>query len=271
MNHQATFIPILTYHGLSRGENAVSDGLYTLAEEQFEAQMVYLATENFHPISLKELANWLTGEPANSPTGQPLPEKSVAITFDDGLSSDFSIVLPILKRHGFTATFFVNPGTLNTVGHLTTDELRQLNREGMEIGSHGFDHIFLTRLDEERLHYQLAESKRKLEEILKKEVAFFSIPRGRYNQRVLEAVREAGYRAACTSDIGVNRRDAYLFRLRRWTMKRPYTLDDFVSVVEGRAKGHLVVEYLIKQSAYRFLGHTLYERFRGKAVKEKIE
>jgi len=266
MRNEVSYIPILTYHGLSK--SVTTDGLYALTEEQFEAQMIYLATENFHPISLKELANWLTGQLANPPTGQPLPEKSVVLTFDDGLESDYTLALPILKRHGFTATFFVNPGTLDTKGHLTVEALRQLNQEGMEIGSHGFDHIFLTRLNEEKLRYQTAESKRKLEEILKKEVAFFSVPRGRYNRRTLEAIKQSGYRACCTSDIGANRQDTDPFRLKRWTLKRPYTLDDFVSIVEGRAKGHLVLEYLIKQSAYRFLGHTLYERIRGKAVKE---
>jgi len=257
MNKEAIFVPILTYHGLSK--SATTDGLYTLPEEQFEAQMNYLTKENFHPISLRELTNWLTG--------QPLPEKSVAITFDDGLSSDFSIALPILKRHGFTATFFVNPGTLDTKDYLTTDQLRRVEAEGMKIGSHGFDHIFLTRLDDGKVRDQLTRSKKRLEEILQKEVLFFSIPRGRYNRRILEVIREAGYRAACTSDIGVNRRDVNLFRLKRWALKRPYTLDDFVSVVKGRAKGHLVMEYLVKQSAYRLLGHTLYETFRGKTFR----
>ncbi|MBI4436477.1 MAG: polysaccharide deacetylase family protein [Candidatus Omnitrophica bacterium] len=260
MKRNAPSVPILTYHGLVE-ENSAGNGLYTLTQAQFEAQMAYLARGNFHSISLRELVNWLTGK--------PLPEKPIVITFDDGLSSDFSIAFPILKRHGFTTTFFVNPGTLNTEDHLTTDELRRLNGEGMEVGSHGFDHIFLTRLDDQKLHDQLTRSKKRLEEILKKEVPFFSIPRGRYNHRVLEAVKGVGYRAACTSDIGVNRQDADPFRLKRWTIKRPYTLDDFISIVEGRTKGHLVFEYLVKQSAYRLLGHTLYERVRGKAVKEK--
>lgn len=262
MKHNTSFVPILTYHGLVR-EDAAQNGLYALLEKQFEEQMAYLSEKNFRAVPLKAISDWLSGE--------TLPEKSVVLTFDDGLESDFSIALPILKRHGFTATFFVNPAMLDTKGHLTSSELQQLSGEGMEIGSHGLDHVFLTRLNEEGLRHQMTESKKRLEEILKKEISFFSIPRGRYNRRTLEAIKQSGYRAACTSDIGENCRDADPFRLKRWALKRPYTLDDFISVVEGRPRRQLLLEYFLKQGAYRLLGHALYEKVRCGILKGEKE
>ena len=256
------FIPILTFHGLVRSKGASANSLYTLTEDQFADQMRYLSENHYHSVSLEAVMTWVKGE--------PLPERSIAITFDDGRESDFSIARPILKRHGCVATFFVNPGTLGQAGYLRYQELRQMSAEEMEIGSHGFDHLFLTQLDEKGLRHQIAGSKERLEQLLQKEILFFSVPRGRYTPHILEIVKETGYRAACTSEIGLNQRDLDLYHLKRWAMKRPYTLDDFISVVEGTPKGNLLFEHFLKRSAHRILGHTLYEALRNKMVKEEI-
>ena len=252
-------IPILTYHGLE--EASGQNGLYTLRRSQFEAQMGYLFEKKYQTISLEKIRQYLEGK--------SVPEKSVVITFDDGMESDFLVAFPVLKRYGFQATFFVNPGTVGQAGYLPAASLKKMSEAGMDIGSHGFDHIFLTRLGHEALHHQLHDSKVALEPLIGKEVSLFSVPRGRYNPRVLEAVKKAGYRLACTSDIGVNEPHSDPFRLRRWAMKRSYTLDDFISVVVGRAKKHLVLEHVVKQSAYRLLGHTLYENLRSRVLKEE--
>ena len=252
-------LPILTYHGLE--EASGRNGLYTLRRSQFEAQMTYLSEQNFRTISLETMVKWILGE--------SIPPKSIVITFDDGLSSDFSIALPILKRYGFTATFFVNPGRVGKEGYVTVEELQKMKEAGMGIGSHGLDHVFLTRLEGEALRDQVAGSKKRLQELLHEPISFFSVPRGRYNRNVLASVQNAGYRLACTSDIGVNSRSTDPFRLRRWAMKRSYTLEDFVSVIEGRPRRPLVLEYVVKRSAYRILGHTLYEALRGGLLKEE--
>lgn len=260
MDRDSAFVPILNYHGLSKGKPSSANGaLYTLEEAQFQSQMAYLADHRHAVVSLEAVRRWFSGE--------PVPKKPVVITFDDGLASDDLIALPILKRYGFTATFFVNPGTLDTENHLTAEGVKRLSDAGMEIGSHGFDHIFLTRLDEGKLDDQLIRSKKRLEGILKKEISFFSIPRGRYNRRILTAIQEAGYRLALTSDVGGNTPKADPFRLRRWALKGSYTLDDFISIVEGRPKRHLRMEHLLKRSAYGLLGHALYERLRGVVLK----
>lgn len=256
MRKDTSFVPIVTYHGLSRDESA--DGLYTLTEEQFESQMAYLSEKTFKVISLDAVGKWLQGG--------ALPERSIVLTFDDGLESHYSLAFSILKRYHFQGAFFVNPATLNQKGTLTHQNLREMHRAGMEIGSHGLDHIFLTGLDEAELQRQLEESKKALEVLLGQEISFFSIPRGRYDRRILDAIKSAGYQAACTSDIGVNRKGMDSLRLRRWAMKRPYSLNDFVSVVVGKPKKHLVFEYILKQSAYWVLGHTLYEGLRSRVL-----
>jgi len=258
---QSITIPILNYHGIAKVQGQASGGIYTILESQWSTQMEHLVQNQIDVISLERLGRWLSG--------REHLEKSVVITFDDGLESDFTIAFPLLKRHGFSATFFVNPGTVDQEGHLTLEQLQEMYRSGMEIGSHGYDHIFLTELDEKELEYQLVASKEKLETLLGAKVKSFSIPRGRYNSSILTTVKAAGYERVCTSDVGLNLQHTSPFRLYRWAIKRSHRLSDFASMTEGRMKKSLVFEHFLKRSAYQLLGHRLYEKARNHLLKEK--
>ena len=44
---------------------------------------------------------------------QTLPARAAAITFDDGYADNYHVALPILKKHGLTATFFIATGFLD--------------------------------------------------------------------------------------------------------------------------------------------------------------
>ena len=74
---------------------------------------------------------------------EPIPDKLVVLTFDDSSRSHVAVAAPLLKKHGFGATFFVTEGfdfPTNNRDYMTWDEIAQLYRDGFEIGNHTRDH-----------------------------------------------------------------------------------------------------------------------------------
>jgi peptidoglycan/xylan/chitin deacetylase (PgdA/CDA1 family) len=84
------------------------------------------------------------------------------------------------------------------------DEVCELDRTGIEIGSHTVTHPILTRIDNQRLQYELCESKARLEAVLGRKVDLFCFPNGDYDRQVVREVEGVGYRCAVTTDYGLN-------------------------------------------------------------------
>ncbi len=89
---------------------------------------------------------------------KPIPDKLVVLTFDDSARSHYSIVRPLLKEHGFGATFFITEGfdfPTNKKDYMTWDEIRELHADGFEIGNHTRDHLGISDKTVGRLPEQL--------------------------------------------------------------------------------------------------------------------
>src|SRR5690242_7072742 len=74
---------------------------------------------------------------------EPIPDKLVVLTFDDSSRSHIAVVAPLLKKHGFGATFFITEGfdfAVNPRDYITWDEIARLHRDGFEVGNHTRDH-----------------------------------------------------------------------------------------------------------------------------------
>ncbi|MFO0870996.1 MAG: polysaccharide deacetylase family protein [Pirellulales bacterium] len=96
---------------------------------------------------------------AAPPERQPIPDKLVVLTFDDSSRSHFTVVRPLLKQHGFGATFFITEGfdfRDNKRDYLTWEEIAQLHRDGFEIGNHSRDHQPVTAQTVGKYEEQLA-------------------------------------------------------------------------------------------------------------------
>lgn len=95
----------------------------------------------FFPAMAPRTTNDTAGQPA---AREPVPDKLVVLTFDDSVASQYTVVRPLLKKHGFGATFFITEGfsfRTNKQDYLTWEQIAELHRDGFEIGNHTRDHM----------------------------------------------------------------------------------------------------------------------------------
>ena len=89
------------------------------------------------------------------------PKKlSLLITFDDGHDSDYDIVFPSLLDHNLSATFFIITDRIGDKGYLNWHQISEMQRYGMNIGSHSKSHIDLTNLSLNEVETEMGVSKK---------------------------------------------------------------------------------------------------------------
>ncbi len=98
---------------------------------------------------------------------------------------------------------------------LSWEQVREMDGNGVEIGSHTVSHPILTQISPERLHSELTDSRIRLEAELGRSVDLFCYPNGNRNPQVEAAVRRAGYKCAVTATPGFTYARSNPFALER--------------------------------------------------------
>ncbi|UFS69108.1 polysaccharide deacetylase family protein [Geomonas sp. RF6] len=253
-------VPVLMYHALeapghASGIDDPGEGVYLLQAEEFRAQMDFLKREGYHTLLLDEVLS------ENLPFG-----KAVVLTFDDGHDSNYHLALPILQEYGFRAEFFITTDWIGTPHYLTMAQVRALGRGGMGIGSHAASHRLLSDLPAVEQERELGHSKRVLEEILDREILFFSAPGGRFDAGSAARAEKAGYRGFCTS------RPFLWHRRGEGTIPRFAVRGGDTALVKDvvRQRGRTLLEvgvtYQLLNGVKRLMGNGLYNRLRSMAL-----
>ncbi|MFK4864635.1 polysaccharide deacetylase family protein [Streptomyces sp. CSMPJR101] len=187
---------VAMYHSVSTCPDDPYD--VTVTPARLERQLGWLAGRGLRGVSVRELL-----EARDRGTERGL----VGLTFDDGYTDFVTEALPVLRRHGFTATVFVLPGLLGGANVwertgprkplLDEDGVRRAAAAGMEVASHGMTHLDLTQARDDVLRQEVAGSRHVLADLLGEDVAGFCYPYGHHDERAVDAVRMAGYRYAC--------------------------------------------------------------------------
>jgi len=94
------WLTVLTYHRVNDpgGSDVFDADVIDATPERFEQQVAFL-TRNFRIVGIEEICAFAKGG--------TLPKNAVAITFDDGYLDCHDVVLPILRRYGAKAIFFI--------------------------------------------------------------------------------------------------------------------------------------------------------------------
>lgn len=258
------FLPIL-FHDILTGNPGIDRiGLdhcpCVLPRERFDHLIRILREHGYSSVTTVDLLDCAR-------RAEPLPVKAVAITFDDGHASNFTEALPILKKYGMRAMFFVTTGWIGKPGMLTWEQLGSLQSEGMEIGSHTVNHPIPVDLSEEDLRGELVKSKRALDASLLSPVLSLSSPTGFHDPRMRRLSGEAGYEAMY---VGITRMFDPLpgkmdpHWINRIDVKAGMSVETFEGLLKGRAISHLSVrgkEYLLGVTK-SILGPSKYNRMR---------
>jgi peptidoglycan/xylan/chitin deacetylase (PgdA/CDA1 family) len=215
-------VPILTYHYIRVNTDSrdLLGFALSVTPGSFAAQMDWLASSGFHPITLADLYGYLSGV-------RGLPSRPVILSFDDGYADFYDTALPILRAHDFTAVAYVVSGFIGRPGYMTADQVLEADRSGIEIGSHTVHHADLAKSSAGNVQTELVASKQALEQLLGHPVISFCYPSGRFNRSVVAAVQAAGYLNATTTAFGYVH---YLFDRYTWSRLRisgGETLRDF--------------------------------------------
>lgn len=213
-------VTVLCYHALQDLSRDPLLAGYGVPPEVFRSQIDTLLQRGHVFVSADELLRLVRG-------GR-VPRRALLLTFDDGYA-DLAAAAVLLRERDIPAVVFAVSGQLggsNTWDQargatalplLDVAELAQLQRCGVEVGSHSRSHHALTAVDDAALQQQVAGSHQDL-------VAagfaprLFAYPHGDHDRRVMAAVAAAGYEAAFTVAEGVVGPRADRLRLPRLEM-----------------------------------------------------
>jgi peptidoglycan/xylan/chitin deacetylase (PgdA/CDA1 family) len=197
-----TDVLVLCYHAVSERFPAA----LSVTPGAFERQLDLLARAGYRGATFGDAVRAESGRVA-------------AVTFDDAYLSVLTLAKPMLDAHGWPATVYAPTDYLDAPERplkwdgieqwhggeherellpMSWDQLGELAASGWEIGSHTRSHPHLTEIGDEQLRDELVESKRVVEERLRRPCATIAYPYGDYDERVVAAARAAGYAAAGT-------------------------------------------------------------------------
>lgn len=218
-------VPILMYHHLS--EDVTNSEM--VSPEQFEAQIRALSEAGYSGVSFDELQGYVL-------RGEPLPEKPVVITFDDGYLSNYTLAYPILQKYGMKATIFAIGVSFGKDHYKDTDyamtphfgaaEAKEMTDSGLiSIQSHTYDmhqwppyedgsaavreNILPLAGESEEAYVQaltedFTKSRAQLEDATGQPVDVLAYPAGQYSTLAQVTLQELGVHVTLSTNPGVN-------------------------------------------------------------------
>lgn len=226
---------ILMYHMISNHIKGAKFNSLRVSPSMFEKQIAYLSSNGWSFYTMSEIAQ----------KKEILPNKSIAITFDDGYEDNFTNALPILEKYNAKATIYLvvdrhgrewsslrkaknNSGELKKESKLHDNQIHKMISSGLiEIGSHTITHPNLSKLDYQQKYLEIFESKKMIENLFNVECNSFCYPFGIFDEDDVRLVQDSGYTNATTTKTGIsNLGQENIFKISRITVSGK---DNFLS------------------------------------------
>lgn len=248
---------ILNYHAVSEAGGGL-DNPHHLPRRVLEAQLACVRNSGKDAVSWRQLER-------RDDSGK----LNVAFTFDDGYRSDLDAAA-MLARHGFNGLFFISTSRIGTPGYLDRNEVIELHKVGMGIGSHAHHHEHMTLRTGTALDAEFRDSKSILEDIVQEPVEHFSFPGGAYDEGVVEAGRRCGFKYFYTSDWGVNGpRERANGLFRRMSIINTQGPADIDALLAQRGRYRRQLAFWAKELGKKLLSEERYSRLRRAVLQAK--
>ena len=233
---------ILQYHHVSKTLPKVT----SVDGDTFRAHLRYLKQQDFNVVALDTLLTGLAN-------GQEFPDKTVAITFDDGYDNNIEQAAPILAEFNFPYTIFVNPQLIDdNKGYVMTwQQLRTLSKQGALIANHSGRHDYLHHMFEgesqaqwrERIKEDITHAQARIEQELGTSVKYLAYPYGEFNRALQALVAQLGY-VGIGQHSGAISSNSDMTRLPRFPASGFYAdLDTLSTKLESAAFSIAKLEY----------------------------
>lgn len=164
--------------------------------EQFDAHLDYLAKNGYQVWPLERIVEHLRASKA-------IPDKTVAITIDDGHISTHTHAYPRLRKYGWPFTVFIYTDAIDQrlPAYISWEQMREMQKHGGRFANQSTRHDHLIRKQkgedtaawEKRVRADITHARRRIEKELGAAPPLFSYPYGEYNTALADIVKELGY------------------------------------------------------------------------------
>jgi peptidoglycan/xylan/chitin deacetylase (PgdA/CDA1 family) len=235
-------VPVLMYHSID-DEGPAGMQRLRVTPSAFGAQLDWLRDDGYTTVTVSRLVEAFDGTAT-------LPERAVALTFDDGFADFPQHALPLLEERGMVATLYVTTAYLRGGGPgrirrdapsdwpptMTWRQVAQLPARGIEVGGHSHTHPELDLASRGRVETELTVCKRLLEDCTGGPVESFAYPYGYNTPAVRALARDLGYTSACAVKHALTSRDDDPYQLARVEMTSATTVAELAGWLDGRLR-----------------------------------
>jgi len=240
-------IPVLTYHHILRDEENTRfrHTSTTTSVRAFSNQMTWLRDLGYTTLTMYQLEGYIKNR-------MNLPARAVVITFDDGLKSVARYAYPVLKQYGFKATAFIISSRIKRhpqkwdpkfLQFMSLSELQSI-QDVFDIQSHthflhridGLRHPILLSRSYHNILFDFERSRRALAQF-NPHVLYLSYPFGGYDQKAVDAARDAGFHLAVTTVKGKVKPGDDPFLLKRLYILRTDSLEEMARLIINQPQG----------------------------------
>lgn len=253
--NKSAVVAILGYHDFrERGGSPM-----IIATPKFREQMKAIKESGIPVITLNDVLEWRKGK-------KNIPEEAIVITMDDGWEGVYTHAYPVLKEYGFPFTIYLYKKYVNIGGRsLSWEQIREMMKNGCEIGSHSVSHESLrgkknrTEADQQLwLLGELKDSKEFLEKNLGISCTSFAYPFGIFDESTTELAHQVGYESLVTVNNQKVTWDSPLGKLGRYIIHGESDTN-FKLATSFRGRGDVSSNHFLTANAKDDKGNALVE------------